>query len=244
LAGESDQAWAAALRAVEHPDAARRAPGHAFARSTLALVAAERGQMDVARLHATGARSLVGAVGGSRSWLGANASAAMGLVHAAEGDLSEAERELASAEHFFRDEVATVHHAWILAVLARVRCRRGRLGDADSALRSALGAMRELADGGRVPSLADEVSRELAAARSRAAGGELLEAPSKAELAVLRLLDSELSVRQIAQELFLSANTVRSHSRSIYRKLNVSSRADAVARAEALGLLGRSDSSM
>ena len=61
---------------------------------------------------------------------------------------------------------------------------------------------------------------------------------------MLRLLDSELSVRQIAQELFLSVNTVRTHSRSIYRKLNVSSRADAVARADALGLLGQSDSPM
>ena len=65
LAGESDQAWAAARRAVEHPDAARRAPGHAFARSTLALVAADRGQVEAARLHAS-ARSLVGAVGSSR----------------------------------------------------------------------------------------------------------------------------------------------------------------------------------
>ena len=55
---------------------------------------------------------------------------------------------------------------------------------------------------------------------------------------MLRLLDSELSVRQIGEELFLSANTVRTHTRSIYRKLSVNSRADAVARAGALGLLG------
>jgi LuxR family maltose regulon positive regulatory protein len=244
LAGEADAAWAAALRAVEHPDAARRAPGHAFARSTLALVAAERGRLDTARIHATEARSLVGAVGSSRSWLGANASAAVGLVHAGEGNLAEAERELASAEHFFRDEVATVHHAWLLLLLARVRCRRGRIGDAEATLQSAREAIRELADGGRIPRLAGDVSREVAQARRRAAGGELLEPPSKAEMAVLRLLDSELSVRQIAQELFLSANTVRTHTRSIYRKLGVSSRADAVARADALGLVERSDSPM
>ena len=147
------------------------------------------------------------------------------------GDLSEAERELASAEHFFRDEVATVHHVWLLLLLARVRCRRGRLGDAEATLRSAREAIPELADGGRIPLLAADVSRELAQARSRAAGGEMLEPPSKAEMAVLGLLDSDLSVRQIAQELFLSANTVRTHTRSIYRKLGVSSRADAVARA-------------
>jgi DNA-binding NarL/FixJ family response regulator len=53
---------------------------------------------------------------------------------------------------------------------------------------------------------------------------------------VLRLLDTDLSVRQIGEELFLSANTVRTHKRSIYRKLSVNSRADAVARA--LGLPG------
>jgi LuxR family maltose regulon positive regulatory protein len=244
LAGETDAAWASALRAVEHPDAVRRAPGHAFARSTLALVAAERGRLDTARVHADEARSLVGAVGSSRSWLGANASAAIGLICAGEGNLAEAERELASAEHFFRDEIATVHHAWLLLILARVRCRRGRLADAEATLHSARDAIRELADGGRIPSLAADVNQELAQARSRAAAGELLEPPSKAELAVLRLLDSELSVRQIAQELFLSANTVRTHTRSIYRKLSVSSRAEAVARANALGLVDRSDSPM
>ena len=55
---------------------------------------------------------------------------------------------------------------------------------------------------------------------------------------MLRLLDTDLSVRQIGEELFLSANTVRTHKRSIYRKLSVNSRADAVARAGALGLVG------
>ena len=179
LAGDVDAAWAAALRAVEHPDAPRRVPGHAFARSTLALVAAERGRLEMARNHAAVARSLVGAVGSSRSWLGANASAAIGLVHAYEGDLVEAERELASAEHFFRDEVTTVHQAWLLLLLARVRCRRGRLGDAEATLRSAREAIRELEDGGRVPSLAADVGRELAEAQRRAAAGELLDLPSR-----------------------------------------------------------------
>jgi ATP/maltotriose-dependent transcriptional regulator MalT len=72
----------------------------------------------------------------------------------------------------------------------------------------------------------------------------MLELPSTAELAVLRLLASEQSVRQIGEALFLSPNTVRSHTRSIYRKLGVNSRADAVARAEALGLLGQKESPM
>lgn len=238
FAGALDEAWTAAMQAVEHPDVDRRAPGHAVARSTLALVAAERGWLASARAHAEKAKSLVGGVASSRSWLGANASAALGQVLAEEGNAGEAERELAPAEHFFRDEVATVHHAWILVLLARVRCQRGHLEDGEAALHSARESIAELADAGRIPALAFEVGRELEQAKARAGGGELLEAPSEAELAVLRLLPSGLSARQIGAQLFLSANTIRSHTRSIYRKLGVKSRADAVARAEVLGLLG------
>ena len=82
------------------------------------------------------------------------------------------------------------------------------------------------------------------AARARAGNGELLEPPSEAELAVLRLLVTDMSAREIAQRLYLSPNTVRSHSRAIYRKLGVNSRGDAVARAEALGLLAQTESPM
>ena len=237
FAGDLEGAWAAALQAVEHPDVERRPPGHAFARSTLALVAVDREHLSSARAHAEQAKSIVGAVGISRSWLGANASAALGSVLASEGAHAEAERELAYAEQFFRDEVATVHHAWLLVLLARVRCRRGRLLEAEATLRSAREAIDELTDSGRVPSIAVEVEREVAAARSRAGSGELLEPPSEAELAVLRLLATDLSARQIGVELFLSPNTVRSHTRALYRKLGVKSRADAVARANAAGLL-------
>ncbi|MBV8988055.1 MAG: response regulator transcription factor, partial [Solirubrobacterales bacterium] len=134
--------------------------------------------------------------------------------------------------------------AWILLLLARVRCRRGHLEEAEAAVDSARESIAELADAGRAPALAFEVEREIEQAKGRAGGGELLEAPSEAELAVLRLLASDLSARQIGEELFLSANTVRSHTRSIYRKLGVNSRADAVARADTLGLFGQAQSPM
>ena len=242
FAGELDAAWAAAMNALEHPEAERRPPGHALARSTLALVAVEKGRLESARTHAENAKEIVGRLGGSRSWIGANAAAALGAVHEAEGRLAEAERELTSAEQFFADEVATVHHAWLLVLLARVRCGRGRLDDARATLRSAEDELGELADGGRVPSLAAAVAAELEHASARASAGEVLEAPSEAELAVLRLLVSDLSTREIGGELFLSANTVRTHARAIYRKLGVGSRADAVARAGELGLLARTES--
>ena len=238
FAGELDEAWTAASRAVEHPDAARRAPGYALARSTLALVAADRGLLPSARGHAEKARAIVGGITSSRSWLGANAAVALGAVLAGEGDLAGGEREFAYAARFFGDEVATLYHARLLVRLADVRCRRGRLNEAAATLREAREALAELGDSGTVPLLAAEAERDLEQARRHASGGEILEAPSEAELAVLRLLATDLSARQIAAELFLSANTVRSHARAIYRKLGVRSREDGVARANALGLLG------
>ena len=136
-----------------------------------------------------------------------------------------------------------MHHAWLLVLLARVRLRRGRLGEGEATLRSARGAFGELIDCGLVPALADRVEREFEAARGRASRGELLERPSDAELEVLRLLASGLSNRQIAERLVLSQNTIRSHLRTLYQKLGVHSRADAIARADALGLLGQTQSS-
>ena len=57
------------------------------------------------------------------------------------------------------------------------------------------------------------------------------------ELQVLRLLDSELSGPQIARELFVSHNTVRTHTKHIFTKLDVSDRRAAVRRARDRGLM-------
>ncbi len=237
FAGDLTGASAAAHRALAHPEAERRPAAHAIARSTLALADIDRGLLDAARVQSEKARALIGAIHSSRSWLGALAYSTCGSVHAAEGRFVEAERDLASAERFFHDELSTVHHAWLLLLIARVRCRRGHLSEAHDALDHARLELEELADSGTVRLLASDVAEELERASSRAGRGEVLERPSAAELAVLQLLGSELSARDIGGRLFLSANTVRTHTRAIYRKLGVNSRADALARATALGLL-------
>jgi LuxR family maltose regulon positive regulatory protein len=66
--------------------------------------------------------------------------------------------------------------------------------------------------------------------------------PSTAELSVLQLLAGDLTQREIGAELYLSLNTVKTHTRAIYRKLGTTSRAGAVSRATALGLLDERDS--
>jgi LuxR family maltose regulon positive regulatory protein len=65
----------------------------------------------------------------------------------------------------------------------------------------------------------------------------MVEPLSVRELEVLRLLKTHLSSTDIAEELTISVNTVRTHIKSIYSKLNVHSRQDAVQRAQELELL-------
>ena len=63
---------------------------------------------------------------------------------------------------------------------------------------------------------------------------------SEAELRVVRYLPSNLRAPEIAAELFVSTNTIRTHLRHIYSKLDAHGRAEAVARARQLGLLAPS----
>jgi LuxR family maltose regulon positive regulatory protein len=63
------------------------------------------------------------------------------------------------------------------------------------------------------------------------------ESLSERERAVLRLMPTLLANSEIAGELFVSVNTVKTHVKNIYRKLDVGSRREAVARARELGLL-------
>ncbi|MBN8579112.1 MAG: helix-turn-helix transcriptional regulator [Anaerolineae bacterium] len=69
------------------------------------------------------------------------------------------------------------------------------------------------------------------------ASSSLIEPLSQRELDILRLFKTELSGPEIAQELVIALSTVRTHTKSIYNKLNVNSRRGAVNRAIELGLI-------
>jgi ATP/maltotriose-dependent transcriptional regulator MalT len=103
-------------------------------------------------------------------------------------------------------------------------------------LQEALALLTDCQDPGRLPALIEEAQFRL---RGRAPGprrklaGDL----SERELAVLRLLPGDASLREIASALYLSLNTIKTHARSIYRKLGAASREEAVARGRELGLL-------
>jgi LuxR family transcriptional regulator, maltose regulon positive regulatory protein len=98
--------------------------------------------------------------------------------------------------------------------------------------------VEQCADPGIALPLLERVAAKHRVARSRPAPTTgLVEQLSERELAVLRYLPSELSVPEIARELYVSPNTVKTQCSAIYRKLAVTSRRAAVQAAREHGLL-------
>ncbi|MGZ6575940.1 MAG: response regulator transcription factor [Solirubrobacteraceae bacterium] len=166
----------------------------------------------------------------------------LALASIATERLDEAEREALRGERLRRSPQPTVGHAHALLVLAHVRVARSRLERAAGDLKRARRMIAGFPDPGRLPAIAAAVEQDLAAARAKAGSRPVVEEPTPAELAVLRGLATGLSQREIGARLYTSMNTVKTHTRERYRKLGVTSRADAAARAEALGLLDRRES--
>ena len=90
------------------------------------------------------------------------------------------------------------------------------------------------AHGAHLKALLDQLG---GAAPTPEAVDDLQEPLSERELAVLRFLPTNLSAAGIGNELFLSVHTVKTHMRKLYAKLDVHTRAEAVQRGRALGLL-------
>jgi LuxR family transcriptional regulator, maltose regulon positive regulatory protein len=154
------------------------------------------------------------------------------------GDLKEAHRQLAKAMRarpaatFLLPYLAVrlrLHLAKVYHAIADPGTVRQLLREIDEILihRPALGA------------LIDEVDEFRRAVASSAAPGATGPLPlSPAELRLLPYLQTHLTADMIAKRLFISIHTVKTEIKSIYRKLGVSSRDDAVRKATTIGLLG------
>ena len=103
--------------------------------------------------------------------------------------------------------------------------------------------LRQAASDGRSPRYARRLLAALAAEMSQTGAQQsfqpLPEPLSYRELEVLALIDAGLSNQRIGEQLFVSLNTIKSHTKEIYRKLNVRSRTQAASTARELGLLAR-----
>jgi LuxR family maltose regulon positive regulatory protein len=160
---------------------------------------------------------------------------ALGVALGMAGALADAESELERGARLRQAASPTVWHAHALVLLARARLARGDIEGAGGAVDAAQEEVETMHDAGIVSSLLDDTKRRLQAGiRRPVTTGEEL---SERELVILRLLAAGLTKPEIARELYIAYNTVKTHTRTIYRKLNASKREDAVARARELELI-------
>jgi LuxR family maltose regulon positive regulatory protein len=212
-------------------DAARRAAVwnmplfQVLALGQLALLAAAEDDWPTARILASQARA-----GIDRSGLMARPFAALAVAISAYVGAGEHRREEALADLAAgRTLLARLRDfgAWFeVETAAALAAAAVELNDVPVATELLAGARTRLADLPDAP-LLDTWVEEIAAGVARISAGGLADL-TPAEMRVLRLLPSHLSYRQIADELIVSPNTVKTQVRSAYMKLGVSSRHEAV----------------
>jgi LuxR family transcriptional regulator, maltose regulon positive regulatory protein len=228
LSGQAAEARAVLEDVAGHAPAPDRQPFvvvNAFA--LLSLLVGEDGDDGRAMALARQAMDVAQAQGIPYDPMTGVAYIALARATAARGGLAEAEQLLDQALGVLRNDSFRVQYAQALAELAGVRHRRG---DSDGA-RAAAGEARRLvatfADPGMLGSLLDRTERALGRPGRREPSAAAA-ALTDRELVVLRLLATELSQPEIANELYVSVNTVRTHIQGIYRKLGAASRREAI----------------
>jgi LuxR family transcriptional regulator, maltose regulon positive regulatory protein len=209
----------------------------AIARCERALLAMVRGHWDRAETFAAQAREVMRTAGAEESFATPLVCAVRARAHLHRGDVPAARQELVSAQRLRPRLTYAVPH---LAVQARIELARAHLSLAD--LAGARTLAREIDDLlNRRPGLGILVD-EAEALRDQLSkqDGSIVPGASSltgAELRVLPLLSTYLPLPEIGEQLFLSPHTIKSHAKSIYRKLGATRRSEAVRRARELGLL-------
>ena len=146
----------------------------------------------------------------------------------------------ALARDALRDEPGALRALERCLDVAEPRGQGGVLVSFGASLRSLL--RRAIARGTSHRALAEELVAALEGQSSSEAGPiePLLDPLSERELTVLRFLPTMLSNAEIAAEMFVSPNTVKTHLKHVYRKLDVADRRQAVRRGRELHLLSAS----
>jgi LuxR family maltose regulon positive regulatory protein len=212
--------------------------GQSYALGYLALARAELGEAERAE-ELAGRAIRLGDVGGfAEHFVPMVGHLARGRLEERRGELEPAERTLSRALALARRGAGALELGSALVALAQVRYARADRDGSAELLMEARATLEDCPDAGSVgPSL--EVAERALRAPSRAAprsNGRRDELTER-EIAVLRLLDGELSRREIADALYVSLDTVKTHIRGIYRKLGARSREEAVADARRRGLI-------
>jgi LuxR family maltose regulon positive regulatory protein len=205
----------------------------------LAAAYVDLGEIDRAERAAAEAERVVDELGVHEAPWVARTRLARGKLFDVRGDHESAEAAFARASVLARRGERRLELAHALLLLARLEHRRRDYVASREHTREARALIERCPDPGLLAGLLVRTERSLQLVPSPPSA-PLLPADlelSERELTVLRLLATELSQREIGGELFVSLNTVKGHVRSIFRKLGVAARTDAVERGRELGLL-------
>jgi LuxR family transcriptional regulator, maltose regulon positive regulatory protein len=201
----------------------------------LSLLAGEGGDDERALTLARQAMDVADAQGVLYDPLTGVAYIALARSMARRGGLAEAEQLLDQALGVLRNDSYRIQFAEAMVGLAGVRHARGDTEGARAAIDEARRLTATFADPGMLDSLLERTGHALGRpSRRRPSAADPL---TDRELVVLRLLATTLSQPEIAQELYVSVNTVRTHIQGIYRKLGVASRQEAISVAREQRLL-------
>ncbi len=202
----------------------------------LALLEIDGDDWDVAAILAERARSRVEGCGLAEYPIVALVYAVSALTRSHSGPVADADRDLRTASRLVDQLVDFVpwYEAETRVTLARASLGLSDVTGARSLIAEAARLVRRSPESPTLRAWVTEACSQLEAATGSAGDGLTLTA---AELRVLRMLPTHLSFPAIAKQLFVSPNTVKTHVRALYRKLDASSRSEAVSRAAAAGLL-------
>jgi LuxR family maltose regulon positive regulatory protein len=238
LSGQADETRPQLEELVRRVLAAEQPVAVVLALAVLSLLAGDQGDDDTAMALARRAAATADTQGLSAEPMCGIAYAALGRALTRQGELAEAEAQLGRALAPLGIDSMLGQRAFTLLLLAPVRRDRGDPAEARAMVEQARELIERFADPGALPMLLEQTEQALAAAPRRRV--EAAAPLSERELTVLRLLPSRLTTREISRELSVSVTTIRSQVQSIYRKLQTSTRTEAVAQARELGLLPRS----
>ena len=226
IAGELDAATVALTKAA-YSDAVLLI-SKVFAFSLLAMVHREQGNSDLSRQYARNALTIVEQGSLSSMPQASLAYTVWGESQATAGDLAGGMATLEEGLVLRRkipglSPWPNIHH---LLAMGRVATATGELGRAEQLLAEAGHLMS------RFPQGMEVMRARLMAARAQLRRREHADHDpdplTARECDVLRLLPSSMNLTEIATDLYLSRNTVKTHAQAVYRKLGARSRAEAV----------------
>jgi LuxR family maltose regulon positive regulatory protein len=203
----------------------------------LALLTLEEGDLERATTLAARAGAQIERCGLDQSPMVALAFAVSATLRAKRGRIEEARAELGHAVELLGEiaDPSPWYEVECRILMARATLRLNGLTAAREHLATAAAALRRTPDASVLAEWLATVGAEVDLALDSTAEADW--SLTTAELRVLGHLPSHLSFREIADRLFVSPNTVKTHARGIYRKLGVSSRGSAVELARHAGLV-------